>query len=102
MKNQKMKLNKNQKEVKNKNNSNSKNQTNMNLNYPEIIKQKEQEQRMNLINIILNTKNNNIEILLKLFSSKNRNIKKAIIKLFKTLILDYGDIFDNYFNEIDN
>ena len=93
---------KNQKEVKNKNNSNSKNQTNMNLNYPEIIKQKEQEQRMNLINIILNTKNNNIEILLKLFSSKNRNIKKAIIKLFKTLILDYGDIFDNYFNEIDN
>ena len=36
---------------------------------------------------ILNSNNNYIESLLKLFSSKFRSIKKAIIKLFQILIL---------------
>ena len=83
---------KNQKDIKNQNNQN----------FAELKKQKEKEQRMALVNNILNVKNSNIEILLKLFSSKNRSIKKTIIKLLKTLILNYGDIFENYFLEIDN
>ena len=53
------------------------------------------------VNNILNSNNNYIESLLKLFSSKFRSIKKAIIKLFQILILYYGDVLENYFLNIE-
>ena len=96
---------KDQKEIKNQSNTNTKNQTNealKNQDPTEFKKKQKEMQRISMVNNILNIKNNNVEILLKIFSSKNRIIKKAIIKLLKILILKYTDIFDNYFMEIEN
>ena len=59
-------------------------------------------QRDKLVNKILNPNQNYIELLLKLFSSKSRRIKKEIINFFKILILKYGDIFEKYFMNIEN
>ena len=53
------------------------------------------------VNYILNSNNNYIEGILKLFSCKFRSTKKVIIKFFQILILKYGEIFENYFTNLE-
>ena len=80
-------------DIKDSDNSNTKDQKEYNYDIA---------QKTRFVNYLLNSNNNYIEEILKLFSCNLRSTKKVIIKIVQVLILKYGEMFENYFTNIEN
>ena len=74
----------------------------INLFKEEDIKESVINSRNNSVHNFLESSNNFIEMLLNIFSTTNLNLKKVIINFIKVLTQKYGEILDNYFNNIDS